>query len=115
MPAARMSSTRNAFFMVLAFASIGGPGLPSASNDRNTGTVDGRLLHTLELDDGLLVVENGAKLGVLCRGQIALGLHNEEVRRHPDLELAFLGVQLFFGQLAGRPRGVDPLLNALDL
>ena len=86
-----------------------------SGDDRDTCAGQRRLLHPLELDDGILVVEDGPQLAVAGGRQVALGLHDEEVRRCPELELALLGRQLLLGQLARRARRVDPLLDALDL
>ena len=85
-----------------------------AADQGDAGAAERSALRPLELDPRPLVVENRAQLGILCRGQIALRLQDEEVRRQPDLELALLGLKLFLGQLPRCRRGRDPIANRLD-
>src|SRR5688572_28219343 len=64
-------------------------------------------LHTFEVDERLAIVEQRTKLGILRVGQIAQCLDDEEVRRHPDFELARLRLEAPLRQLAGRCRGLE--------
>src|SRR5262249_6397286 len=52
---------------------------------------------------------------VLRRREIALGLNDEVVRGHPDLELALLGFELTLRELTCRLRGLHLLGGVLDV
>ena len=85
-----------------------------AADQGDAGTAERSALRPLELDLRPLVVENRAQLGILRGGEIALRLQDEEVRRQADLELALLRLELSFGQLPRRRRGLDPVTDRLD-
>ena len=57
-------------------------------------------LNTLEVDLRAPEVEQRAELGILRIPQVALRLHDEEVRREPDVEAALFGLEALFGELA---------------
>src|SRR5581483_10321394 len=63
-------------------------------DDRDVRVLQRGLLETLELDLRAPIREDRRELVVLRGGQVALGLYDEVVRRHADLELALLGLEL---------------------
>ena len=65
------------------------------------------------VDERLAVVGQRPQLGVLRVAQIALRLDDEEVGGHADFELALLGLEPLFGQLARGHRRLDALQVAL--
>src|SRR5919106_4635912 len=75
-------------------------------SSRNYGDVAGvaRLLHAFEVDDRFAIREYGLQLVVLRRCQIALREYDLIVGRHPDAELAVLGIELLLRELARRLR-----------
>ena len=75
----------------------------------------GNLLHALEIDLRAPVVEQRAQLRVLRVAQIALRLHDEEVRGEADVEAALLGLEPLLGELARDLRRLQPLAVRLDL
>ena len=75
----------------------------------------GNLLDALEVDLRAAVVEQGAQLRVLRVAQIALRLHDEEVRREADVEAALLGVQPLLREITRHLRGLHALAVGLDL
>ena len=91
-----------------------GAALHRTTDHGDAGSAEGSPLRPVELDQRPLVVENRAQLGILRVGQIALRLQDEEVRRQADLELALLRLELSFGQLPRRRRGLDALADRLD-
>ena len=58
-----------------------GSTLRSAADQGDAGAAERSALRPLELDQGPLVVEDRAQLGILRGGEIALRLQDEEVRR----------------------------------
>src|SRR5689334_23282327 len=74
-----------------------------------------RLLQPLELDERLAVAKHRLQPVVVRRRQIALRLDDEIVRRHADLELAALGVELLRRELARRLRRLHERRVALHL
>src|SRR5438128_3787524 len=102
--AATMSKAMMARFMSRVSCALAAAGRPARrrrpaaaarAQHRDAGAGERGLLETLELDERLAVVQNRAQLAVLRVAQIALGLDDEVVGRHPDLELALLGLELF--------------------
>ena len=61
--------------------------------DRGAAAGRRRLLHALEIDERSAVVEQRAQFGVLRVAQIALRLHDEEVRRQAHFEPALFGAR----------------------
>ena len=66
-------------------------------------------LDPLEVDDALAVLGDGQQLGHLGVGEVALGLRDQEVRRHPRVELLLLGIQPLLRQVPGGGGGTHPL------
>ncbi len=66
-------------------------------------------LRGLEGDDGELVVQIGLQLVVPGDGEIALGLDDEEARRHAHLEPLLLCIEPLFRELPAELRGLDAL------
>ena len=78
-------------------------------------TIGGRLLHAFEVDHGAAVVEECTELGVLRGGEIALRLHDEEVRGEAHVETGLLGLETRLGELTRDGRGLVALQAEVDL
>src|SRR5439155_145964 len=71
-------------------------------------------LHRLEVHERSAIVQDRAQLVVRGVREIALRLHDLEVGRHPDLELALRRLELLLRQLARDAAGLHALERALN-
>jgi hypothetical protein len=71
-------------------------------------------LRGLERDDRELIIQIGLQLVVSRDGEVALGLDDEEARRHTHLEPLLFGIEPLFGEVATELRGLDALTILLE-